>query len=147
MTNPADLDAALALSRFGLGAREASIASIAQNPRGALKEEVTGRVLLTPAGPELRQTSDLLVDFYAFQKVLNIQRSRQAASATGAPAAPPPAMVPGSTQQNPSPPASMAPFASRSSAPQTLRQGRSRVSLQSCSRARTTSVTGNPPRN
>jgi uncharacterized protein (DUF1800 family) len=45
MTNPADLDAALALSRFGLGAREGRIASIAQNPRGALKAEVTGRVL------------------------------------------------------------------------------------------------------
>jgi hypothetical protein len=53
MTNPAELDAAFALSRFGLGARDGSIASIAQNPRGALKDEVTGRVLLTPAGPEL----------------------------------------------------------------------------------------------
>jgi uncharacterized protein (DUF1800 family) len=104
MTNPADLDAALALSRFGLGAREGSIASIAQNPRGALKDEVTGRVLITPAGPELRQTSDLLVDFYAFQKDLNIQRSRQAASGNGAPATQPPAMAPGTAQQNPSPP-------------------------------------------
>jgi uncharacterized protein (DUF1800 family) len=104
MTNPADLDAALALSRFGLGAREGSIASIAQNPRGALKDEVTGRVLITPAGPELRQTSDLLVDLYAFQKDLNIQRSRQAASGSGAPATQPPAMVPSATQQNPSPP-------------------------------------------
>src|SRR5450631_3252012 len=104
MTNPADLDAALALSRFGLGAREGSIASIAQNPRGARKDEVTGRVLMTPAGPELRQTSDLLVDLYAFQKDLNIQRSRQAASGSGAPATQPPAMVPSATQQNPSPP-------------------------------------------
>src|SRR5260370_34290598 len=68
MTNPAELDAALALSRFGLGAREGSIAPIAQIPRGALKDEVTGRVLLTPAVPELRQTSDLLVDLYAFLK-------------------------------------------------------------------------------
>jgi uncharacterized protein (DUF1800 family) len=89
---------------FGLGAREGSIASIAQNPRGALKDEVTGRVLLTPAGPELRQTSDLLVDLYAFLKDLNMQRGRQAALGTGAPTAQPPAMVPGSTQQNPSPP-------------------------------------------
>src|SRR5580704_18473173 len=104
MTNPAELDAALALSRFGLGAREGSFASIAQNPRGALKDEVTGRVLLAPAGPELRQTSDLLVDLYAFLKDQNIQRSRQPASDTGAPAARPPAMVPGSTPQNPSPP-------------------------------------------
>jgi uncharacterized protein (DUF1800 family) len=104
MTNPNDLDAALALSRFGLGAREGSIASIAQNPRGALKDEVTGRVLLTPAGPELRQTSDLLIDLYAFLKDLNMQRGRQAAPGTGASTAQPPAMVPGSTPQNPSPP-------------------------------------------
>ncbi|MEA2918695.1 MAG: hypothetical protein QOJ15_10776 [Bradyrhizobium sp.] len=104
MTNPNDLDAALALSRFGLGAREGSIASIAQNPRGALKDEVTGRVLLTPAGRELRLTSDLLVDLYAFLKDLNIQRSRQAASGTGTPAAQPPAMNPGSTEQKPSSP-------------------------------------------
>jgi uncharacterized protein (DUF1800 family) len=104
MTNPNDLDAALALSRFGLGAREGSLGSIAQNPRGALKDEVTGRVLLTPAGPELRQTPDLLVDLYAFLKDQNIQRSRQPASGTGAAAAQPPAMIPGSTPQNPSPP-------------------------------------------
>jgi uncharacterized protein (DUF1800 family) len=104
MTNPAELDAALALSRFGLGAREGSIESIAQNPRGALKDEVTGRVLLTPAGPELRQTSELLVDLYAFLKDQKNQRSRQAASASGAQTPQPPAMVPGTAQQNPSPP-------------------------------------------
>jgi uncharacterized protein (DUF1800 family) len=98
MTNPAGLDAALALSRFGLGAREGSIASISQNPRGALKDEVTGRVLLTPAGPELRQTSDLLVELFAFLKERKAQRDRQVALAP----APPPAMVPGSAQQNPS---------------------------------------------
>jgi uncharacterized protein (DUF1800 family) len=104
MTNPAELDAALALSRFGLGAREGSIESIAQNPRGALKDEVTGRVLLTPAGPELRQTSDLLVDLYAFLKDQKNQRSRQAASASGAQTPQPPAMAPGAAPQNPSPP-------------------------------------------
>jgi uncharacterized protein (DUF1800 family) len=104
MTNPAELDAALALSRFGLGAREGSLASIAQNPRGALKDEVTGRVLLTPAGPELRQTSDLLVDLYAFLKDQKNQRSRQAASGSGAQTPQPPAMAPGTAQQNPPPP-------------------------------------------
>jgi uncharacterized protein (DUF1800 family) len=104
MTNPAELDAALALSRFGLGAREGSIESIAQNPRGALKDEVTGRVLLTPAGPELRQTSELLVDLYAFLKDQKNQRSRQAASASGAQTPQPPAMAPGAAPQNPSPP-------------------------------------------
>jgi uncharacterized protein (DUF1800 family) len=104
MTNPADLDAALALSRFGLGARDGSLESIARNPRGALKDEVTGRVLLSPAGPELKQSSDLLVDLYAFLKDQKAQRSRQAASGSGAQTPPPPAMAPGAAQQNPSPP-------------------------------------------
>jgi uncharacterized protein (DUF1800 family) len=104
MTNPAELDAALALSRFGLGAREGSIASIAQNPRGALKDEMTERVLLTPAGAELRQTSDLLIDLYAFLKDQKNQRSRQAASGSGAQTPQPPAMAPGTAQQNPSRP-------------------------------------------
>jgi len=104
MTNPAELDAALALSRFGLGARDGSLESIARNPRGALKDEVTGRVLLAPAGSELRQSSDLLVDLYAFLKEQKTQRSRQAASGSGAQTPPPPAMAPGAAQQNPSPP-------------------------------------------
>ena len=104
MTNPADLDAALALSRFGLGARDGSLESIARNPRGALKDEVTGRVLLAPTGPELKQSSDLLVDLYAFLKDQKAQRSRQAASASAAQTPQPPAMAPGAVQQNPSPP-------------------------------------------
>jgi uncharacterized protein (DUF1800 family) len=104
MTNPADLDAALVLSRFGLGARDGSLESIARNPRGALKEEVTGRALLAPAGPELKQSSDLLVDLYAFLKEQKAQRSRQAASASAAQSPQPPAMAPGAAPQTPSPP-------------------------------------------
>jgi uncharacterized protein (DUF1800 family) len=104
MTNPAELDAALALSRFGLGARDGSLESIARNPRGALKDEVTGRVLLAPTGPELKQSSDLLVDLYAFLKDQKAQRSRQAVSAGAAQTPPPPAMAPGAAPQNPSPP-------------------------------------------
>ena len=66
MTN--DLDAALALSRFGLGARDGSLAAIGADPRGALRQEITSRALAMPAGPELRSTSALLVDLYAFLK-------------------------------------------------------------------------------
>ncbi|HEY2111482.1 MAG TPA: DUF1800 family protein, partial [Dongiaceae bacterium] len=104
MTNPADLDAALALSRFGLGARDGSLASIAKNPRGALQEEVSGRALLQPTGPELKQTSDLLVELVAFLKEQKKQRDRQPASATGASATQPPSMAAGSMQQKAPPP-------------------------------------------
>jgi uncharacterized protein (DUF1800 family) len=79
MTNPADLDAALALSRFGLGARDGSLASISQNPRGALKDEATRRALPQPAGPQLRSTPELLVEAFEFQKKRNLQRKREAA--------------------------------------------------------------------
>ena len=47
MTN--DLDAALALSRFGLGARDGSLTAISADPRGALRQEITGRALAMPA--------------------------------------------------------------------------------------------------
>jgi uncharacterized protein (DUF1800 family) len=105
MTNPADLDAALALSRFGLGARDGSLASIVRNPRGALREEVANRLLLQPTGPELKPTSELLVALFAFLKERNRERNRQAASGTAAPAATPADMAAGRMQQNPPPPA------------------------------------------
>jgi uncharacterized protein (DUF1800 family) len=101
MTNPADLDAALALSRFGLGARDGSLASIAKNPRGALREEASGRALLQPTGPALKPTSDLLVELVGFLKEQKKQRDRQAASGTEAVAAPPPGMAAGNMQQKP----------------------------------------------
>jgi uncharacterized protein (DUF1800 family) len=83
-----DLDAALALSRFGLGARDGSLAAIAQNPRGALRDEASPRALLMPAGPELRSTADLLVDVFAFQREKAAERARQ--TPPGAAASPAP---------------------------------------------------------
>lgn len=75
MTN--DLDAALALSRFGLGARDGSLAAIGSDPRGALRREVTGRALAMPAGPELKPSPELLVDLYAFLKEHRLERERE----------------------------------------------------------------------
>ena len=75
MTN--DLDAALALSRFGLGARDGSLATIGADPRSALRQEVTSRALAMPAGPELRPTPELLVDLVVFLKERKLERERK----------------------------------------------------------------------
>jgi len=85
MTN--DLDAALALSRFGLGARDGSLAAIGADPRGALRQEVTGRALAMPAGPDLRPTPELLVDLYEFLKRQRLERERKNDKATAQDAA------------------------------------------------------------
>ncbi|WP_271024007.1 hypothetical protein [Rhizobium sp. RCAM05973] len=94
-----DVYAALALSRFGLGADHNGIASILSDPRGALLEEITERFVPVPVGPQLQSTADLLVGLYAFQEQRKEAR-QQAATA----AAPPdkPAQAP---QQGPHPPA------------------------------------------
>src|SRR5580698_8310696 len=86
MTN--DLDAALALSRFGLGARDGSLAAIGPDPRGALRQEITSRALAMPAGPELRSTSALLVDLYAFLKERRLERKTENPTAQSATARP-----------------------------------------------------------
>src|SRR5690349_17090372 len=80
MTN--DLDAALALSRFGLGARDGSLAAIGSDPRGALRQEVTGRALAMPVGPDLKPSPELLVDLYAFLKERRLERERKNEKAT-----------------------------------------------------------------
>ena len=103
MTN--DLDAALALSRFGLGARDGSLAAISQNPRGALRDEANARALLMPAGPELRPTADLLVEIFAFQRERALERGKRTppSTAAAAPAANP-AQMQKAPPQNAGPP-------------------------------------------
>jgi len=80
MTN--DLDAALTLSRFGLGARDGSLAAIGSDPRGALRQEVTTRALAMPAGAELKSSPELLVDLYGFLKERRLERERKNEKAT-----------------------------------------------------------------
>ena len=88
MTNPVDLDAALALSRFGLGAREDSLAAISRNPRGALQDEVSRRALARPSGPALKSSNALLLDVFEYQAEKKRERDRQAAAPKNMQAAP-----------------------------------------------------------
>jgi len=80
MTN--DLDAAIALSRFGLGARDGSLAAIGSDPRGALRQEITGRALAMPAAPDLKSSPELMVDLFAFLKERKLERERKNEKAT-----------------------------------------------------------------
>ncbi|MBV9739963.1 MAG: DUF1800 family protein [Hyphomicrobiales bacterium] len=84
------MDAGLALSRFGLGARQGDLDAISSDPRGALLEEITNRAVPFPSGEELKPTADLLADFYAFRDEQKEARERKPADGTGAPQADPP---------------------------------------------------------
>lgn len=77
-----DIYAALALSRFGLGADHNGTASIVSDPRGALLEEITERFVPVPVDPLLQSTSDLLVSLYAFQEQRKQERQQAAMAAT-----------------------------------------------------------------
>ena len=93
-------DAAIVLSRFGLGAREDSLSAIVADPRAALREELSGRKLAMPEGPELRPTPELLVEVFAFQQERQRERKQAAAQAMPAPApAPSPSPSPASPPQ------------------------------------------------
>ena len=96
-----DVYAALALSRFGLGADHNGIVSILSDPRGALLEEITERFVPVPVGPQLQSTSDLLVALDSFQE--QRKQARQQAAAV-MPQQGKPAQTP---QQGPQLPSSM----------------------------------------
>lgn len=80
MSNPNDVDAALALWRFGLGAADGGIAAIKDAPRDLLKEEIAERAVPTPVGPQLRSASDLLVALYAYQEQIKAERDAHPAT-------------------------------------------------------------------
>ncbi|MBV9567785.1 MAG: DUF1800 family protein, partial [Hyphomicrobiales bacterium] len=86
MNQPPDrIAAALALSRFGLGARQGDLEALSSDPRGALKEEIASRGVPTPSGDELKSTAELLTEFYAFQEAQKEMRERKTAEGAGAP--------------------------------------------------------------
>ncbi len=78
--SPNRLDAALALSRFGLGARLGDIDEIASDPRGALNDEITRRVVPAPTGDDLMPTADLLKEFYVFAEAQKEARQQRKAT-------------------------------------------------------------------
>jgi uncharacterized protein (DUF1800 family) len=85
------LNAALALSRFGLGARAGDIDAIASDPKAALKEEIATHLVPVPEGDGLKSSRELLVDYYAFTEKRREERERKASAVPGAPNAPQPA--------------------------------------------------------
>lgn len=90
MANPKDLDAALALWRFGLGAQQGSIAAIKDGPRDLLLQEITEQAVPTPTGGTLRSSGDLLLALYDYQDQVKAERDRPLPAAvepTSAPAA------------------------------------------------------------
>jgi uncharacterized protein (DUF1800 family) len=89
MASSNDLDAALTLSRFGLGAADGSLAAIQGNPRDALREEIAERYVPVPVGAALGSSAALLVSLYAFQDQEKAERERQAAAASPPGASPP----------------------------------------------------------
>jgi uncharacterized protein (DUF1800 family) len=76
MANPRDIDAALALWRFGLGAQEGSINAIKQDPRDLLRQEIVEQAVPTPVGAELRSHADLLVSLYEYNEQVRAERER-----------------------------------------------------------------------
>jgi uncharacterized protein (DUF1800 family) len=85
--SPDRLNAALALSRFGLGARPGDFDAIASDPQGAVKDEIATRLVPSPEGEELKPTPELLKQYYAFVQMERELRERKAATpaAPGAP--------------------------------------------------------------
>ncbi|MCO5730994.1 DUF1800 domain-containing protein [Rhizobium sp. SSA_523] len=90
MANPKDLDAALALWRFGLGAKAGSIGAIKPYPRDLLQQEITEKAVPRPVGAGLLSSRDLLLAFYDYQDQVKAERERPLPAAlepTSAPAA------------------------------------------------------------
>lgn len=76
MANPRDIDAALALWRFGLGAQDGSINAIKQDPRDLLRQEIVEQAVPTPVGADLRSHADLLISLYDYNEQVKAERER-----------------------------------------------------------------------
>ena len=63
--------AAIALSRFGLGARPGDVELIAADPKGAISAEIAQRTLSMPASPDLLPTPSLLQQLFSFYDARN----------------------------------------------------------------------------
>ncbi|MDZ7927432.1 MAG: DUF1800 family protein [Agrobacterium sp.] len=91
MSNSRELDAALCLWRFGLGAREGDIQAIKDDPRDLLRLEITERATPIPVGAQLHSSADLLISLMAYNKEIKAEREKTAvlgvSATTGAAAA------------------------------------------------------------
>ncbi|WP_421405290.1 DUF1800 domain-containing protein [Agrobacterium fabrum] len=79
--NSSQVDAALCLWRFGLGARQGDLQAIADDPRDLLRSEVTEHAVPIPTGPQLHSSADLMVSLIAFNKEVKAEREKPAVTA------------------------------------------------------------------
>ncbi|NTA38446.1 DUF1800 domain-containing protein [Agrobacterium salinitolerans] len=75
-SNSGEMDAALCLWRFGLGARQGDLRAIAEDPRDLLRSEVTEHAVPIPFGPQLHSSADLMVSLIAFNKQVKAEREK-----------------------------------------------------------------------
>lgn len=85
-----DLQAAIAVTRFGLGARPGEIAALRSDPRGWLKAQIHKQGAEQPTGPDgpllsMRQSYALVADYQQNQRA--IRQARRAAPAEPVPVA------------------------------------------------------------
>lgn len=78
MANSKEIDAALTLWRFGLGAREGDLQAIRDDPRDLLRQEVVECYTPTPVGAALRSSADLLMSLIEYNKEVQAERDRPA---------------------------------------------------------------------
>ena len=79
--NSSQMDAALCLWRFGLGARQGDLQAIADDPRDLLRSEVTEHAVPIPVGPQLHSSADLMVSLIAFNRQVKAEREKPAVTA------------------------------------------------------------------
>lgn len=80
------MEAAIALWRFGLGAKEGTLATLGDTPRDLLLEEIAERAVPIPSGAQLHSSADLLIRLRAYENAVNAERAASA-KAPPAPAA------------------------------------------------------------
>lgn len=78
VSNSRNADAALALWRFGLGAREGDIAAISDAPRDLLRLEITERATPVPVNARLHSSADLLAALADYNRQVKAERERPA---------------------------------------------------------------------
>ena len=71
VSSPDRNSAAIALSRFGLGARPGDVEVIAADPKGAISAEIAQRTLSMPASPDLLPTPSLLQQLFSLYDARN----------------------------------------------------------------------------
>lgn len=76
--NAKDREAAIALWRFGLGAKEGTLATLGDNPRDLLLEEIAERAVPIPSGAQLHSSADLLIRLKAYETAVNAERAASA---------------------------------------------------------------------